>query len=154
MAKKLNPLAKGKGIKNRNLRHKKIKTILYSLTGIFILIIIYFAVPFEHLIKQNIFPIVAILGLLFLLLGIALIILSRKEKGKLKLFLRLTGISAISPLVFSILHNLFYALAIAFENFSFLFEPLHVVSFIISLLVAPILFLVGLIGCFILLKGN
>jgi len=109
-------------------------------------------VPFEDELLRKLFPIAGILGLIFLILGITLIIFGRKEKGKLKLFLILTGISAISPLIFSVLHNLFYALAIAFDNLSFLFEPLHVISFIISLVIAPILFIVGLIGIFILLK--
>ena len=133
---------------------KVIKAIIYSLIGIFILLLVYFVVPFEHSLRQKSFPIVAILGLLFLILGIVLIILSRKEKGKLKVFLILTGISAIAPFIFTILHNFFYGLAITFENLNFLFEPLHVISFIISLFVAPILFIVGLIGSIILLKGG
>ncbi len=131
---------------------KIIKVILYSLVGILILLLIYFVAPFEQLLKQKFFPIVAILGLLFLILGVVLIILSRKEKGKLKFFLILIGISAIVPFVFTILHNLFYGLAITFKNLVFLFEPLHTISFIISLFVAPILFIVGLIGIIILLK--
>ena len=134
---------------------KKIKSILYSLIGIFVLLLIYFAVPFEDLIKQNIFPILAILGLLFLILGIALIILSRKEKGKIKTFLLLTGISAVSPLIFSVLHNLFYALAILFENIiviKYIMEILHVTSFLIAMWVSPIGFLIGVIGSLILLK--
>ena len=131
---------------------KKIKAILYSLIGILILLLIYFIAPFEQALKQKFFPIVAILGLLFLILGIVLIIFSRKEKGKLKVFLMLTGISTIAPFVFTILHNLFYGLTTTFENLAFLFEPLHIISFIISLFVAPILFIVGLIGIIILLK--
>jgi len=134
---------------------KKIKTILYSLIGIFVLLLIYFAVPFEDLIKRNVFVILAILGLLFLVLGIALIILSRKEKGKIKTFLLLTGISAISPLAFSVLHNLFYALGILLENIAvikYMMEILHVTSFIIAMAVSPIGFLIGVIGSLILLK--
>ena len=131
---------------------KSIKTILYSLIGIFILILVFFIAPLDILLGRIFFPILAILGLLFLVIGIMLIILSRKEKGKLKIFLILTGISAIAPLVFTILHNLFYALAVAFESLSFLFEPLHAIFFIISLIVAPILFIAGSIGSIILLK--
>lgn len=136
---------------------KKIKTILYSLIGIFVLLLIYFAVPFEDLIKQNIFLIVAILGLLFLVLGIALIILSRKEKGKIKIFLMLTGISAISPLIFSVLHNFFYALGILLENIAvikYMMEILHVTSFIIAMAVSPVVFLIGVIASLILLKKS
>ena len=134
---------------------KKIKSILYSLIGIFILLIIYFAIPFEDLIKQNIFAILAILGLLFLILGIALIILSRKEKGKIKIFLMLTGISAISPVIFSVLHNLFYALAILCENIivvKYIMEVLDITSFLIAMVVSPIGFLIGVIGSIILLR--
>ena len=88
-------------------------------------------------------------------MGIALIILSRKEKGKIKTFLLLTGISAVSPLIFSVLHNLFYALAILFENIiviKYIMEILHVTSFLIAMLVSPIGFLIGVIGSLILLK--
>jgi len=131
--------------------NKKIKPILYSLTVIFILIILYFIISFE---KRIFFLILAILGLLFLALGVALVILGRREKGKLRIFLILTGISAISPFVFSILHNFFYALAIIFTTLSPLFEALHVISFIISLIVAPILFIIFLIGSIILLNKN
>jgi len=135
-----------------NTYKKRVKAIIYSLIGIFILIVVFFAIPFENPLKQNFFPIIAVLGLLFLILGIVLIILARKEKGKLKVFLILTGVSAIAPLVLSILHNVFYALAIAFENLSFIFEPLHGISFIMSLIGAPILFIIGSIGSIVLLN--
>ena len=134
---------------------KKIKTILYSLIGIFVLLLIYFAVPFEDLLKRNIFLILAILGLLFLILGIVLIILGRKEKGKIKIFLMLTGISAISPLIFSVLHNFFYALGILLENIiviKYIMEILHVTSFIIAMVVSPIGFVIGVIASLILLR--
>lgn len=132
----------------------KIKTILYSTLAIFILIVTFFFVPEEFPLKRKLFIVVAILGLLFLILGVILIILGRKERGKLRIFLLITGISAICPLVFTILHNFFYALGIIFESLSFLFEILHATSFIISLLVAPIVFIIGLIGSLILIKNS
>jgi hypothetical protein len=92
------------------------------------------------------------LGLLFLILGIVLVVIARKEKGKLKIALIVTGISAVSPLVFTILHNLFYALGIYFEKLNILFEVLHGGSFIIALIVAPIAFLIGIIASFVLMK--
>jgi hypothetical protein len=128
----------------------KIKTILYSLIINFLLILTFFLIPSEA--KNQFFFIVAILGLLFLISGVILIIKSKKQKGKLKIFLQLTGYAAISPLVFTILHNLFYALSMIFTSLSFVFEVLHGTSFIISLIIAPIAFLVGVIGSFILLK--
>jgi len=96
--------------------------------------------------------VLAALGIIFMLLGASLAIISRKEKGALRIFLMVTGISAICPFIFSILHNVFYALAIMFENLKLLFEILHVSSFLISLIVAPIAFIVGAIGGLVLLK--
>ena len=66
----------------------------------------------------------------------------------------LTGTSAIAPFVFSILHNLFYGLVITFENLKYLFEALHVASFVISLLIAPIALIVGAIGSIIYFKNS
>lgn len=134
-------------MKNR----KKLRIIFVSLIVIFILLVIYFLIPpFADV--RALFPLIAVLGLIFLILGIILIFLVRKEKGKLKFFLMLTGISATAPLVFTILHNLFYALTITFTSLEYLFEALHVASFIISLLIAPIAFIVGVIGSIICFK--
>jgi hypothetical protein len=127
-----------------------LKKIFYSLIIIFVLLITYFLISFLLDLSRIFFLLLLILGLTFLILGIILIVLAKKEKRKLKLFLMLTGISAISPFVFSILHNLFYGLSIAFENFKYLFEALHVASFIISLIVAPLAFIIGVIGSIIL----
>ena len=60
-----------------------------------------------------------------------------------------TGISAVAPLVSTILHNLFYALSITFENFKYLFEALHATFFIIAIIIAPIIFIAGVIGSII-----
>ena len=98
------------------------------------------------------FIFLAILGVLFLALGIWLIILARKEKGRLKLFLMVTGISSVAPFAGTILHNMFYAFAITFEKLAFLFEALHATFFIISLVMAPLAFIVGIIGSLICLK--
>jgi len=131
-----------------------LKRILCSLITIFVLLLIYFLTPFPSSIKRTLFPLVAILGLLFLILGIALTLIARKEKGKPRLFLMLTGISATTPFVFTILHNLFYGLAMIFENLKFLFEALSAISFIIAIIVAPIVFIVGVVGSKIFLKRS
>lgn len=128
---------------------KKTSILLYGMIAIFVLIIAFFFVP-ENRMRRMLFPVVGILGLLFLALGIVLIVFSRKEKGKLKLFLKITGYSAIAPLLFSVLHNFFYGLAITFEKLAFIFEPLHAISFIISIIAAPILFIIGAVGSIIL----
>jgi len=134
---------------------KKLKVVFWLLLGIFIVLVSYFAIPFPDHIIRTTFLIVGVLGLIFLLLGITLIFLTIKQKikGKLKIFLILVGVSAISPLVFSILHNLFYALAIIGKNIpiiKYIMEILHVASFIIALVVSPIGFLVGAIGVIVL----
>jgi len=130
----------------------RLKKIFCSLIIIFIMIVAYFVASAFWEVGRPLFLLLAILGLAFLVLGIILTIMARKEQGRLKLFLMLTGISAIAPFIFSILHNLFYGLAITFENLKFLFEALHVASFFISLLVAPITFIIGVVGSLILYR--
>ena len=125
------------------------KPAFFALVIIFIILLTFFIYP-DMDEKRVYFPIIAILGITFLALGIILIILARKEKGELRTFLMLTGISATAPFVFSILHNIFYALAITFDKISPLFEALHVISFITSLVIAPILFIIGAVGSIIL----
>lgn len=140
------------------MKPKKIlKIVFWSLIGIFIALVSYFAFLsfFSEYIERLLFIIAAVLGFIFLLLGITLIFLTIKQKikGKLKIFLILMGISAISPLVFSILHNVFYALGIIGENITvikYLMEFLHVASFIIAMVISPIGFLVGAVGSMVL----
>ena len=127
---------------------------LYSLTIIFLFLVLYFFIPFSASVKRRFFPLVAILSFLFFILGIFLIFIAKKEKSKLKFFLILVAISAITPLIFSLLHNLFYGLAITFENFKYLFETLHVTFFIISIIITPVIFIIGIIGSFIFLQSN
>lgn len=127
-----------------------IKKLIYSQIIVFVLIISYFLVSFKYDITRPFFLILAILGITFLILGTILIIKARKEKGKLKFFLTLTGISAISPFLGSILHNFFYGLSIVFGNLKLFFEVLHTTFFIISLLIAPILFIIGVTGSIII----
>lgn len=136
--------------------NKEIEYLLYSLGGIFVLILSFFVIDFGDIIQRKLFPIVGVLGLLFLILGIALIVFAKKKKRKkdekLRLFLLMTGVSSIAPLVFTILHNFFYALGIAFENLVVIFEGLHALFFILGLAVAPVLFIVGWVGSIILMK--
>ena len=127
-------------------------TILYALIAIFIGIIVVFVFQAVNDTIRLLFPLLAILGMTFLILGIALIIVVRKEKSKARLPLTITGIAAVSPLLFSVLHNLFYALAITFENIRWLFEALHVISFLLALVVAPITFLIAAVVSIILLR--
>ena len=133
---------------------KSIKKLFYSEIIIFVLIFSYFLISFKYDLARVYFLILAILGLTFLILGIILTIKAKKEKGNLRIFLMSSGISAIAPFLGTILHNLFYGLAIAFQNFKFFFEALHVTFFIISLIVAPILFIIGILGTIIEFNKN
>ncbi|MFH1592601.1 MAG: hypothetical protein ABIB47_04520 [Candidatus Woesearchaeota archaeon] len=133
----------------------KSKSIFYILLGIFILLIIYFAVPALPTIRRALFPFAAILAFFFFILGTALIFYSLKLKAqkKLKIFLLLTGASAVGFLVFVLLHNLVYGLFIylfgeAFwESIGMGDEPFF---FILAIFVCPIVFLIGAIGSLIL----
>ena len=92
----------------------------------------------------------------FCLLGIALLVLTIKEKlkGKLKKFLLLTGASATGFFVFVVLHNAFYALStVTVDIFilNYIVQGLDVASFLIATIVCPIGFLVGLVGSMALL---
>lgn len=129
-----------------------LKITFYSLITIFIFLLVYFLAPISSVIKRRFFPLVVILGFIFFILGVMLAFIAKKRRGKLKLFLTMTGISAMSFFAFSILHNLFYGLGITFENFKYLFEALHIASFIISIIIAPIAFIIGVIGSLILFR--
>jgi uncharacterized membrane protein len=133
------------------MKKPSIELVFLALISIFVLLLAYFFIPFSDSLKRLLFPIVAFLGALFLVIGVRLAIQARKEKGKLRFFLIVTGLSTIFPLVGTLLHNLFYALAIKFTTFAPIFEFLHGAFFILALIVAPILFLVGIIGSIILL---
>lgn len=89
---------------------------------------------------------------IFFILSILLIYFAIKEKIKEKKFLILTGICAAGFFVFTVLHNLFYALAELSSNIFLLpsiFEFLHVAFFLIGVIGCPVGFLIGIIGSFI-----
>ena len=96
-------------------------------------------------------PLFLVPFLVFFLLGIALLVLTLKEKmaGKLKKFLLLTSASAIGFFLFILLHNLVYALFIYFfgENF---WERIGLGDerffFFLAIIVCPIGFLIGVVG--------
>lgn len=130
--------------------NKKIKPVFCSMIAVFVLTVFLFSLT---LFDKGNFPVVAVLGLLLTILGIVLAVVSWKEKGILRVFLIITGFSAAGILIFSVLHNFFYALGVLSGNIALLssfMEILHAASFIISLIVCPILFLVGVIGSIII----
>ena len=134
---------------------KKIKIIFWSLILIFIVMVIYFAVPFAA--KRVLFSYLAILAFIFFSLGILLIYYTIKLKieGKLKWFLILTGIPPAIALVSAVLHNLVYRLMIYVFGEGFWGQGGdEVFFFILALIVCPIIFLVGAIGSIIMFKKN
>jgi hypothetical protein len=128
-----------------------------NLSAILVLLIIMF-VFFAVTITSMFVPIfrdfysILIPGLIVALLGIPLLILGiRADTGKLiRIFILLAGASAISIALGSVLHNFLSAAVMHFIKGDFE-EP---VFFIISVIIAPLGFLTGTIGTFILYPRN
>jgi hypothetical protein len=101
-------------------------------------------------------PFLIIMGIFFLLGGLlTFLVYKQKLKGKPRRYLLLTGFSAVGFFVFAVLHNLFYALAELSKNIAVLptvLEYLHATFFIISVIICPIGFVIGVIGSIILLR--
>lgn len=128
-----------------------IKTVFWTLVGIFIILVCYFAIPVDMSAKRAIFLFMAVLAIFFFLLGGVLIFLTLKGKldKKIKKYLLLTGISSAGFLISVILHNLIYGLSVISSHITvlhYLMEALHIAFFIIAIFVCPIGFLVGVIG--------
>ena len=129
-------------------------SIFWALVGIFVVIVSVFFIPAARELLMG-FLFIIISGAAFFLLGVALIILTVKEKvrGTLKKFLLLTGASAAGFFVFVFLHNAFYGLFIHFFGADFWDriglgdEPFF---FIMAIFVCPIGFLVGAVGSIVL----
>ena len=134
----------------------KITVILGVLIGIFILLAGFIWIPVPHTVKQVLFPIAAILAIIFFVLGVILIIqtLKKRVRGALKWFLIITGISSAAVFPCVILHNLVYGLFIYWfgegfwERIGLGDEPFF---FITALIICPIAFLIGSIGSVVLL---
>jgi len=130
-------------------------SIFWALIGVFIVIASVFFIPaFRDLVMGFLFIIIS--GSIFLLLGVALIVLTIKEKvgGTLKKFFLLTGASSAGFFVFVLLHNLVYGLFIHFFGADFWDrispggdEPFF---FLMAIFVCPLGFLVGAIGSIVL----
>jgi len=112
-----------------------------------------FVEAIRELFKGSLFFLVPFV--VFSLLGVLLVFLTFKQdiQGKIRKYLLLTGISAISFFIFVFLHNLFYGLGIISSNIILLkslMEVLHVIFFIVALFVCPLVFLIGVIGSIII----
>jgi hypothetical protein len=130
-------------------------SIFWALVGIFVVIVSVFFIPAARESLMG-FPFIIISGAAFFLLGVALIILTVKEKvrGTLKkFFLILTGASAAGFFVSVFLHNAFYGLGIMTSHITVLsraMEVFHVAFFIMAIIVYPAIFLVGVVGSIVL----
>ena len=138
------------------MKTKLIRSIFWALVGVFVVVVCLFAIPAaRELLMGLLFLIIS--GVVFCLLGIALIVLTVKQKvgGLVKKFLLLTGASAVGIPNSAILHNAIYALFILWQGEGFWDriglgdEPFF---FIIAIIVCPIGFLVGVVGSIVLTK--
>ena len=132
-------------------------SIFWALVAVFIVIVSAFvAAAFVSAFRGDLFLWVFIIsGAAFFLSGIALIVLTVKEKvqGVLKGFLILTGASSVGIFVSVLLHNVVYGLFIYWFGEGFWDriglgdEPFF---FIMAIFVCPIGFLVGVVGSIVL----
>jgi len=126
-------------------------SIFWALVAVFIVIAGVFLIPvFRELVMGFSFLITS--GVVFFLLGVALIVLTVKEKieGILKKFLLLTGASSAGFIVSILLHNAIYGLFIHFFGADFWNGGDEPVFFIMAIVVCPIGFLVGAVGSIVL----
>jgi len=129
------------------------------LVGVFVVVVSIFLIPALRDLLRGL-PIIIVSGSVLLLLGVALIVLTVREKvtGLLKTFLLLTGASAAGIIVSVFLHNAIYGLFILWFGADFWKrfgsggdEPFF---FIMAVFVCPIAFLVGAVGSVVLAIKN
>ncbi len=131
--------------------------LFYSLVIVGVMVISQFFIPpLQELLHGFIFLIPSII---FSLLGLALLITAvrenvKKKDRRLRKYFILTGVFSTGFFICILLHNFFYGLGILAKDITilrYLMEGLHVTFFLISTIVCPIGFLVGVIGSIILL---
>ncbi|MBU1164858.1 hypothetical protein KKA15_04855 [Patescibacteria group bacterium] len=129
------------------MKNLKTQIIFWLLVATFVYLLMQFFVPMIRNImqgKQFLIPIA-----IFFILGILLIIFTLREKitGKPKIYLLLTGISAVGFFSGVILHNIVSALLTMLSGREFE-EPIF---FLLAIIIAPITFLIGMIGSIVLI---
>lgn len=147
-----------KSIKVSNKFSLALKFIFWLWAVFLIVTVVFFFVPIKYISTDFIFT--AVPGIIFLLLGIALIVLIAKSRpgGLLKKFLLITVAAPIGAVVSVVLHNYVYGVFIYFFGADF-WERTGVsdepVFFTIAIFICPIAFLVGVVGSIVLLiKGR
>ena len=130
-------------------------SIFWALVAVFITIVCLFFIPaFRDLLSGSILFLLPFA--VFFLLGVALIILTLREKvdGKLKKFFLLTGASAAGFFLSVLLHNAIYALFSHFFGSDFWNGGDELFFFTMAVVVCPLGFLVGMVGSIVLgIKG-
>jgi hypothetical protein len=125
--------------------------ILFSISALLNLLLIFSVFAGFNLIL-SLFPFIALS--ILILCFVLLIRLFNLNIGKiLKLFLLLTLFGEIGFFLFAIFHNIFYAFAILTQSIyiiALFMEILEVVSFLLSIIVSPLVFLIGLIGLIVI----
>ena len=128
---------------------KLVQSIFWALVGVFVVIAGVFAVPAARELLMGLFFLI-ISGVVFGLLGVALIFFTVKQKvgGVLKKFLLLTGASAVGIPVSIFLHNAIYGLIfVRMLDRPDFDEPFF---FVMAVVICPLGFLVGVVGSIIL----
>ena len=129
--------------------------IFWALVGVFVVIVCQFSIPaFRDLLRGSLLFLLPFL--VFCLLGVALIVLTVKEKvgGVLKKFFLLTGASSAGFFVFVLLHNVIYGLFIHWFGADFWKGGDEPFFFIMAIIVCPVGFLVGAVGSIVLAIRN
>ena len=131
--------------------------VFWALIAVFVVVMagLLFTPPFIRAFTGPAFLwFLGISGSIFLLLGVALIVLTVREKveGKLKAFFLLTGASAAGFFVSFLLHNAIYALFIHFfgEGFWDVIGGDEPFFFFLAVFVCPLGFLTGAVGTIVL----
>lgn len=127
---------------------------LYAVTILFAATLAVFIGTVFIDVSRELFFVVAFLAFLLVVYGIAIILRSRKEKQPLKRWMIILGFSAIMPLVGSVLHNVFYALARIFPFAEIVFNFFDGLFFLAALLASPIILAIAIIRCFMIVKNN
>ena len=124
--------------------------IFWALAGVFVTVASLIAIPAAREFLNGCLFITA--GVLFLLLGAALIVFTVREKvkGMLKKFLILTGASSAGVVISVLLHNAIYGLFIYFFGADFWNGGDEPVFFVMAVFICPIGFLAGSVGSIVL----
>ncbi|MCA9066350.1 MAG: hypothetical protein KDA96_24955 [Planctomycetaceae bacterium] len=103
--------------------------------------------------NKQLFPVAAVLSGIFGLLGVMIVVLTLRlrEPRLQRTFSLVSGISAAGIPVSVVLHNLVYALCIAFFGEGFWGGSDEPFFFIMAILVFPALFVTGIVGNSVLL---